>query len=75
MAVGGWNPAAFYLLYWLPHPIQFGSFLLLPLFYLQVGAPAARLEAWLGLAMLPAKPPYPHSPLTLTPAGPHKASA
>ena len=37
VAVGGWNPAAFYLLYWLPHPIQFGSFLLLPLFYLQVG--------------------------------------
>ena len=36
IVVGGWTPAAFYLLYWLPHPIQFGNFLLLPLFYLQV---------------------------------------
>jgi len=31
-----WNPAVFYLLYYLPNPLQFASFVLLPLFYAQV---------------------------------------
>lgn len=40
---GSWNPAVYYVLYWLPHPIQFGSFLLLPLFYMQV---LSKLPSW-----------------------------
>ncbi|CAN0510384.1 unnamed protein product, partial [Scytosiphon promiscuus] len=31
-----WHGDIFYLLYWLPNPLQFGSFSLLPLFYSQV---------------------------------------
>ena len=31
-----WHGDMFYLLYWLPNPLQFGSFSLLPLFYSQV---------------------------------------
>ena len=31
-----WHGDTFYLLYWLPNPLQFGSFSLLPLFYSQV---------------------------------------
>lgn len=31
-----WRAQVFYLLYWLPNPLQFASFLLLPLFYTQV---------------------------------------
>ena len=31
-----WEANVFYLLYWLPNPLQFGSFLILPLFYSQV---------------------------------------
>jgi hypothetical protein len=31
-----WNNAVFYILYWLPGPIQFTSFALLILFYAQV---------------------------------------
>ncbi|CAM9500505.1 unnamed protein product, partial [Discosporangium mesarthrocarpum] len=31
-----WRSSTFYILYWLPNPLQFGCFLLLPLFYSQV---------------------------------------
>lgn len=33
---GLWNPVTLYTLYWMPHPIQFGSYLILPLFYMQI---------------------------------------
>ena len=31
-----WDPALFYILYWMPNPIQFAAFLLLPLFFAQI---------------------------------------
>jgi hypothetical protein len=33
---GGFTSASFYMLYWLPNPIQFANYLLLPLFFGQV---------------------------------------
>jgi hypothetical protein len=35
-AVGKWEIFTLYLLYWVPSPIEFGSFMLLPLFFSQV---------------------------------------
>lgn len=31
-----WAAFTFYMLYWMPNPIEFGSFMLLPLFYAQI---------------------------------------
>ena len=33
-----WSTSTFYLVYWLPHPIQFAMYLLVPLFYFKVPA-------------------------------------
>ena len=38
-SVGAWSNVAFYSLYWMPHPFQFGAFMLLPLFFAQVAYP------------------------------------
>lgn len=31
-----WSAVRFYLLYWLPHPIQFAMYLIIPIFYVQI---------------------------------------
>jgi hypothetical protein len=41
-----WGNATFYTLYWMPHPLQFGAFMLLPLFYAQVVYPAVWRAYW-----------------------------
>lgn len=43
-----WGAGIFYLVYWLPHPLQFAMFLLLPLFYAEVLSKLGRWHAWIG---------------------------
>jgi hypothetical protein len=43
---GEWSPWAFYGLYWMANPVEFGSFMLLPLFFTQVLYPAAWQRYW-----------------------------
>lgn len=40
-----WHSISFGLLYWLPNPLQFGSFLLLPMAYSKVRTYVIRTEA------------------------------
>ena len=46
IAMKPWGTFAFYFLYWLPNPIQFGSFMLLPLFFTQVLYPDLWKRYW-----------------------------
>ena len=41
-----WGEFSFYSLYWLPNPIQFGSFMLLPLFFTQILYPDEWKRYW-----------------------------
>lgn len=41
-----WGVFSFYTLYWLPNPIQFGSFMLLPLFFTQILYPEDWKKYW-----------------------------
>ena len=41
-----WDVFTFYFLYWIPNPIEFGSFLILPLFLLQILYPADWKKHW-----------------------------
>mmetsp|Transcript_19309 Transcript_19309/g.72963 ORF Transcript_19309/g.72963 Transcript_19309/m.72963 type:complete len:639 (-) Transcript_19309:228-2144(-) len=41
-----WNPTTFYILYWTPNPIQFGAFLLLPLFFAQITHRKTWRDGW-----------------------------
>jgi len=43
---GSWGVFSFYTLYWLPNPIQFGSFMLLPLFFTQILYPEEWKKYW-----------------------------
>lgn len=45
-SVGAWSNVAFYSLYWMPHPFQFGAFMLLPLFFAQVAYPQEWRTYW-----------------------------
>jgi hypothetical protein len=35
-STGYWSAVRFYILYWLPHPIQFAMYLIIPIFYVQI---------------------------------------
>jgi hypothetical protein len=41
-----WDAFAFYILYWIPNPIEFGSFMLLPLFFAQIVYPSDWHRHW-----------------------------
>lgn len=41
-----WTNVTFYTLYWMPHPFQFGAFMLLPLFFAQVVYPTIWRTYW-----------------------------
>lgn len=43
---GSWTNVTFYSLYWMPHPFQFGAFMLLPLFFAQVIYPIEWRAYW-----------------------------
>ena len=43
---GSWSNVTFYTLYWMPHPFQFGAFMLLPLFFAQVVYPTVWQNYW-----------------------------
>jgi len=43
---GNWSNVTFYTLYWMPHPFQFGAFMLLPLFFAQVVYPVVWQAYW-----------------------------
>lgn len=46
IASSKWGNSLFYLLYWVPCPLQFGSFLLLPLFFAQILYPKEWRTYW-----------------------------
>ena len=41
-----WTPAAYYFLYWMPVPLEFGSFMLLPLYFAQILYPNEWKSYW-----------------------------
>lgn len=41
-----WDAFSFYILYWIPNPIEFGSFMLLPLFFAQIIYPNEWQRYW-----------------------------
>jgi len=43
-----WSNGTFYSLYWIPHPLQFAAFALLPLFFAQVVYPELWHNYWVG---------------------------
>ena len=46
VSVSQWDSFTFYILYWIPNPLEFGSFMLLPLFFAQVIFPLKWRENW-----------------------------
>eukprot|EP01041_Mallomonas_annulata_P005440 gene5440-10912_t len=45
-AIAKWGNSTFYILYWVPCPLEFGSFLLLPLFFAQILYPKEWKTYW-----------------------------
>jgi hypothetical protein len=46
-STSSWGVFSFYSLYWLPNPLQFGSFMLLPLFFAQILYPDEWKRHWI----------------------------
>ncbi len=47
-----WSTFMFYFLYWMPNPLEFGSFMLLPLFFAQIIFPTEWETYWLNIRPL-----------------------
>lgn len=46
VSITTWDSITFFMLYWLPNPLQFGAFFLLPLFFGQILYPNNWKENW-----------------------------
>jgi hypothetical protein len=42
-----WSSATFFLLYWMPTPLEFGAFMLLPLYFAQILYPEEWKKYWI----------------------------
>lgn len=46
-STSSWSSFTFYFLYWMPNPLEFGSFMLLPLFFAQIIYPSEWQHYWI----------------------------